>query len=448
MSPVRAELRNALRALLATALLLVAFAAAATAVISPSATATDAPDPDATSTATATATATTTADPSGTATATATTDAEAITIDDAQLRWGLSNEANNIAYFGSNFLSAGKLANKGANHLVTAPEWSRVSGSVSIEKLSAATGRYAPATWAGLTTDTAGAKITSPTSGRFSGHQVVIDHGTGTVDAASDTAVIQWKGTFTVVFYSGYTFFYVTDPKLTVTDGVGVLTGTLSGYGASRDGSTPWSALDPTEVTLANLGAVDLSKEGGFNATPAYRGVSVSIAGGAQTRIGVDWGAFPQSFVDFQGQTGQGSFWYSSGSMIDSNKVALPLTVSYEASDPITVPTPSSTSSPADEVSNPVVAPPTPRATATVTSTVSVAAPPPAVADVPGATAPLPISATVSARSRAKPVDTVVALQAAQTTAGTAQWPWVVGVLALVGAAAILTVPSWLRLRR
>ena len=41
------------------------------------------------------------------------------------------------------------------------------------------------------------------------------------------------------------------------------------------------------------------------------------------------WGAWPQSFVNFQNGTGLGSYFYASGGSTDSHKVEEPVTVAY-----------------------------------------------------------------------------------------------------------------------
>ena len=266
-------------------------------------------------------------------------------IDDAQLRWGLNDESNNRAFAPGtfNFLSAGKIPNPGRGGVIMPQSgWKQAEGAVRIEKYL--NGAWTPATWAGRQQTSTGATM-SGTNGPFSNHEVVISGGTGTVDPTTGTAVIQWRGSFTALYYSGYSFFYVTDPKLTVTDGIGTLTGTLSGYGASMDDLDSWEAVPPIpDVELADLGTVDLSTDLGFTATPAYSRVAVSVGADhvPQVRAGPAWGSFPQSFVDYQLRSGSGAYWYSSGGAADAHKVAKPVTVSYAAGSPVTATPPSS----------------------------------------------------------------------------------------------------------
>lgn len=264
----------------------------------------------------------------------------AFTVSDAQLRWGFNNESNNRAFAPGtfNFFSAGKIANPGRGG-VTLKEsgWDASTGDVRIEKFSASSSSWSLATWAGLRTDSTGAAMAG-TNGPFSNHEVVVDGGTGTVDPDAGTATIRWTGSFTVLYYSGYSFFYVTDPELTVKDGVGTLTATLSGYGSSMTDLDRWEAIEPVDdVVLARLGAVDLDDGRGFDATPAYRGVEVDLPAGQtqQVRSGDAWGSFPQSFIDYQVSSGSGSYWYASGGSTDAHKVALPVTVSYSADEPV-----------------------------------------------------------------------------------------------------------------
>ncbi|MFC5679557.1 hypothetical protein [Aeromicrobium endophyticum] len=261
----------------------------------------------------------------------------AFSVSDAQLRWGLNDESNNKAFAPGtfNFFSAGKIADPGkGNTKLTSAGWKQTDGHVAIKKYLK--GSWTPATWAGLQTDTEGRTMTS-TNGPFSGHEVVIGGGTGTVDPTKGSATIRWSGSFTVLYYSGYSFFYVTDPQLTVANGIGTLTATLSGYGSSMDDLSQWKPVAPQPgVVLADLRTVDLSADLGFSVTPEYRGVDAP-EGSVQTKSSPDWGSFPKTFVAFQNASGTGSYWYSSGGAADAHKVAKPVTVSYAAGSPLTV---------------------------------------------------------------------------------------------------------------
>lgn len=252
-------------------------------------------------------------------------------VSDAVFQWGISNESNKMGFSGDfNFLSAGKVPKVDAADKVAESEWLASQGAVSIQKKQS-DGSYAASTWAGLKTDSTGAPITSPTSQKYSDNRVAISGGTGTVDSENENAEITWDGDFTVVFYGGLTQFYVSDPTLSVSNGVGAVTATLGGFGSTPNGSSH-VALPDTPVTLADLQDVDVT-ETGFVVTPNYLGVEIDApeGGSPQVRTGAAFGAFPQSFVDFQGLTGQSSYWYSSGGSTDSAKPALPLSSTYTA---------------------------------------------------------------------------------------------------------------------
>ncbi|MDP4032973.1 MAG: hypothetical protein Q8P60_09035, partial [Pseudorhodobacter sp.] len=264
----------------------------------------------------------------GIATATSANAAETA-VDNVQFRWGVSNEANNAGFAPGtwNLFSAGRIGDpgEGGRTLVTANQgatwsndepagWTNRAGNVTIEDLQA-DDSYVPTTFDGTRQTRTGAAITPPTGPNFAETQIVIDGGTGTFDPEANTANVSWDGDFTVLFYSGMTFFYVSDPELTVnSDGTGTVTATAGGFAASMDDPEDWEALDDTEVTLASLTGVEVTAAG-LTATPDYLGVEYDAPQGAaaQTRSGSSWGAFPQDFVDFQQLTGQGPYWYSSG---------------------------------------------------------------------------------------------------------------------------------------
>lgn len=363
-----------------------------------------------------------------------------VEVTDAVLRWGLSNESNNAAHEpGSfNFFSAGAVL-PGLGALLRQDQWRASAGDVTVEKWNGSAWRTTA--WNGWRTTSDGTPITNPGAGTFSNHQVVVRGGEGTVDRATGTARITWEGTFTVLYYSGRSFFHVTDPRLDVAaDGTGTLTGSVSGYASSRDDPTQRVEVPAREVVLADLPSVDLDDPAGFTATPAYRGVRVTGTG--QRTDVPDAGSFPQSFVTMMEELGTGPFWYSSGAATDPFKVALPLTVAYDASTPAPVPPPAPAPSDVPTVpENTALAPPA-RGTsgrdgtaAPVRAAPRVAAP--AVLGVPVAEAaaaapPLPAGqdlVAVSASSR----------PAASAAGGEALW-WLGGGL-LLGAAALVAVP-------
>lgn len=260
-----------------------------------------------------------------------------LSITDGQLRWSLNAETGAGAYFGGcNFLMAGIPGADG--NAGSATVWSEADGlyratdgDVRIER-PAADGTRVTADWASRCTDRDGVTVTAGNN-RVTEQQVVLDGGTGTADPDAGTAQIRWSGTFSVVFYGGMTYWWASDPVLTVNaDGTARLTATASGYGTSMSDTSQWNRLADTTVTLADMSGVRLTDQG-FSVLPAYRGVEVTTPSGgtSQAREGADWGSFPQSFVDFQVLTGQSAYWYSSGGAADSRKPATTIYVSYDA---------------------------------------------------------------------------------------------------------------------
>ncbi|WP_282944900.1 hypothetical protein [Cellulomonas endometrii] len=270
--------------------------------------------------------------------------AQAFTVSDAQLRWSLSTEAGSGAYFGGcHFLMAGVPGADGDTHggrVWTATDgfYRAVADDVRVEK-PGPDGAYAPASWDTRCTARDGSTVTTA-NGLTTETQVVLEGGRGTVDPATGTAQVRWTGTFTVVLYGGLTYWWASDPVLTVAaDGRAQLTATAGGFGTAMDDQSRWEALPATTVVLADLSGVDVGGDlQGFRAVPAYRGVAVEVPAGAtpQLREGADWGAFPQSFVDFQQRTGQAAYWYSSGGQADARKPATAMYVSYDADRPLT----------------------------------------------------------------------------------------------------------------
>ena len=277
--------------------------------------------------------------------------AASTTITNAELRWELNQESTGGAFAPGtwNLFSAGKLGDPGAGSqtLNTAHQgatwlngqpagWTNSAGNVTVEDKQS-NGSYAPTTWEGTRTNAAGQVVT--TGAILSENVVSIANGTGTVDPVTDTGTLAWDGDFTVVYYSGMSFFYVSDPELTVTNGTGKVTATLSGYGSDMEDPTQWNALPATEVTLADVSGVDLTATG-LSVTPAYLGVSVTPPAGNSTQVtsnGATFGSFPQSFVDFQGDVGTASYWYSSGGSVDARKLTTPLNVSWTQGPAVTV---------------------------------------------------------------------------------------------------------------
>ncbi|WP_133938493.1 MULTISPECIES: hypothetical protein [unclassified Curtobacterium] len=260
-------------------------------------------------------------------------------VTDASLSWSLSNEANAGAYFGGcNFLSAGVAGNSGASAPWTAtnpsPGYAASAGNVSIAYPKAAGGTSTPT----FATKCQTGDGTTVRPGTTTAGVLTLAAGTGTVDAAAGTADIAWDGGFTVAFYGGLTYWSAEDPELHVAaDGTGELTATVSGYAASRDGGS-WAPLTPRTVHLATLTDVDVTSSG-ITVSPDWQGVEPASAT-SLNKTNADWGSWPADFVDFQNETGQSSYWYTSGANDAAAKKPQPISIAYTAAE---APTPEPT---------------------------------------------------------------------------------------------------------
>lgn len=360
------------------------------------------------------------------------TDDTVIEVDNAVFRWGISNQSNarshNPGAF--NFFSAGVAdPGRGGVHLLE-KHWQAKDGKVTIQKWMGKKRGWRRAAWESWKTNASG----KPTGvdRNFSLHNIVIRGGKGTVDVESGDAEIRWKGTFTVVYYSGNTIFTVTDPVLTLTGGAGELRATLGGFASDRDTMSSWEPVPSVKADIATLAKVKLG-ERGFSATPAYERV---VAKGFSDQVtNGPWGAFPQQMLDFLKPLEIAQFWYSTGLATDDTKLPLPLTVSYDDSAEIApTPDPEPTSPPA--VDNPVNdAPPPP----------PVAAPQVGPAPAPAAAPPgLPAAVPESQRELLTPADleavTLAAAPSHHQAVPDRTW-WLVGSLLLV-AAFLLFIPA------
>jgi hypothetical protein len=265
----------------------------------------------------------------GAAPATAAVDT-AGTIANATLTWGLNGESGGGAFFGGcNFLSAGTAGDTGSSRLWTEADqfYRAAAGNVTVMKPDAS-GAMHLGTWSTKCQTPQGTAVSAASTTSLSKNVVVIEAGSGT--AAADGSVrVAWTGSFTVAFYGGLTYWTASDPVLALdANGTGTLTATASGYGASMEDSGKWTTLTPRTITLANItnGAFD---DAGLTVTPDYLGKTVTTASTAQSTSGASWGSFPQDFVDFQQETGQSSYWYSSGGSRDAAKPTTPLTVNW-----------------------------------------------------------------------------------------------------------------------
>ncbi|WP_139980435.1 Ig-like domain-containing protein [Nocardioides litoris] len=272
-----------------------------------------------------------------------------VAVTDATFTWDLNNEATAGAFAPGtwNLMSAGLVGDPGAGGQTLADGgatwsngkpagWSATAGDVTVEDLQP-DGSWATATFAGTRTNRSGVPA-SPFTGARGETRLAFGGGTGTVDAATDSGTITWDGDATMLFYSGMTFFSLSDPVLSLTDGSGTVTATVSGYATSQDDSSEWQALTPVRVPVAAVSGVDVGEQG-LTATPAYREVvyTAPAGGSPQSTTSAAWGAFPQAFVDFQQQVGQGPYWYSTGGSADARKVANPFTVAFQPAPPAPV---------------------------------------------------------------------------------------------------------------
>lgn len=259
-------------------------------------------------------------------------------VSNAELRWSLNVEAGAGAFFGGcNFLSAGVVGDTQGGKVwgPTDPFYSSSDGATTIEKpyLTSSGGYdYREVPFADRCLGPDGAAVRSSVI-ETTGAQAVLTDGVGSIDPDANTAEIAWEGAFTVVFYGGLTYWWVIDPYITVENGRGQLRGTAGGYGTDMADMSTWVELSPRDILLADLPAVDLSGATGFIAQPSYDGVRIQVPDGVtpQLREGSSWGSFPQAFVDFQVETGQAAYWYTSGGIRDAAKPALPVYVNYDA---------------------------------------------------------------------------------------------------------------------
>lgn len=241
-----------------------------------------------------------------------------IAVSHASLDWLGNEEIQGVPFFGgSNYFSAGFSAGKEAGYHAT-------DGNAAIWQVSP-TGSEALATYATRADHVAG------------GRQVArLYEGVGRLEP-DGSADIRWDAAFSVNFYGGLVPFTIENPELKVAaDGAGTLTATLVGCSSSMAESDRCAPLAPaTEVVVASFTGATIEPSGPSTIEPRYRGVAVEVptASGAQQQVrkGADWGSWPQSFVDFQLQTGLNSYWYSSG-LNDDRKPPLPFTVNVEGS--------------------------------------------------------------------------------------------------------------------
>ena len=207
------------------------------------------------------------------------------TVEDAAFSWAVNEESGGGAYFGgANWLVAGEVGDVHGERDRGSSVWdaqdeehfTAEEGNTTITRPDS-DGTQVPATWAERNNDADGNRLT-PTAGSSSWNQANISSGTGTVDPETNSAEIQWDGSFTMVYYGGMTYWSINDPKLVVEDGEGTITGTMSGYGADMNDLSKWVELeDRPNATVADLTDVNVT-DSGIEVTPEYEGVEIDVA--------------------------------------------------------------------------------------------------------------------------------------------------------------------------
>ena len=255
------------------------------------------------------------------------------TLTNASFEWTFSEQTNvrSMAPGQPNYWSAGVSDSTQATYNAT-------DGGATVLKKNAA-GTYVPigsepaVDWAHRHHDGTGVIVT-PTVGNY-GQKVRFTGGTGTVNTSTGASTIQWTGTFTINFYGSYTPFWIKNPKLEINaSGQGSLTALVGGIKSDQLDPSIRITLPDRTVTVASFTGVSGANSTGFTSTPTYLGTTVTLPSGyvqvAQNSGNASyWGSWPQSFVDFQIETGNGAYWYTSGGAADPKKPTAPLTVAY-----------------------------------------------------------------------------------------------------------------------
>lgn len=256
-------------------------------------------------------------------------------VQNATFEWTISREADKGAYNGQvNYWSAGQSDSTQATYVPT-------DGNVTVLKRNSAggfvpIGADASVSWANKHKDGSGNVVTAFNAFHL-GQKVRYANGTGTVNTATGAATIRWAGTFSVNFYGQLVPFWITDPTLTVdAGGAARITATMGGFASSQENPEVRVPLTPRSgVVIAEFANVYAggSATTGWTSPTRFLGTTVTTTGAPQvaksTANAAHWGAWPQSFVDFQSATGLGDYWYSSGGAADARKPQDPVTVSY-----------------------------------------------------------------------------------------------------------------------
>ncbi|MDX3855920.1 hypothetical protein PV679_35835, partial [Streptomyces sp. AK02-01A] len=249
-------------------------------------------------------------------------------VDHASLEWGVNNiyQGGNPANTGCNFFSAG-----------TQPLFQSTQGDVRIIH------RVPDGTAQGISDTTK----CMPSDGSRLNQRALFTNGTGTANSTTGEATIHWDGAFTANAYSGLLTWYLKDPTLTIAEnGTGTLTATGGGMGSSRDNPGEQEEVPARRVTVAAFDSVRLETTagpgGGAQISPEFSGVDYFplVDGVRSTTSAItdpvkeakpDWGSWPESFVDFQYETGLSSYWHTSGLSSDPDKTPFDLAVRFDS---------------------------------------------------------------------------------------------------------------------
>lgn len=259
------------------------------------------------------------------------------TVNNAVLEWTLSREADSATFAPGqvNYWSAGQSDSTQATYVPT-------NGNATVLKRNAA-GVFVPigsepsVNWTNRTRNGAGTVVTVSNGLRL-GQKVRFTQGTGTVNTATGAATIQWTGTFSVNFYGQFVPFWIINPRLNVSaGGAATLTANMGGFASSIDNPEVRTPLPTTNnVVLASFANVWAggSTSTGFTSATRFLGTAVTTPPEAPQVLRTSaneafWGSWPQSFVNFQNNTGLGAFWYTSGGAVDPKKPQEPVTVSF-----------------------------------------------------------------------------------------------------------------------
>lgn len=244
---------------------------------------------------------------------------EGLDVESVSLEWRGNEEMQKAPPVGgSNYFSAGASDGKEAGYR-------SLDGDAAVLQTSAS-GAESLASWASRAAHVAG------------GEQLVRLYGGDARIEPDGSAAVEWEGSFSVNFYGGMVPFTFTDPELVVdADGSGALTARMSGCASSQSNPGECVPLTPVpDVTVSTFSGVEIDPSGEVEVTPDYAGVEVEVPSpfAPQHRAGPGWGAWPQSFVDFQVQTGLSAYWYTSNGAFDPYKPPLPFVVDFDGGAP------------------------------------------------------------------------------------------------------------------